>query len=564
MLIAALLMTPAFLQAYGSGKFVVQDDVRQHVAWTQRFENPACFPNDPIADYFQTAAPAGYSLLYRSVASLGLTPLGFAKFLPFPLSLLIGWLTFRVTLAIVPDSTAAFFGTLFLQLNIWLKDDVPSSTPRAFAIPLTLLFLDCLLRKKWKPGAVVMVLQALFYPPMVPVSVATWGLSILSLTDLKRCPIRIDLPAARSFIVSVFAAGILLGYFAFRMKPYGPLVTRDEAVGMPEFGILGRTSYFTPNQATFWLWAERSGGLPTEWFQFPAAPPQVWLVIAIPLVFLVSGINPLKGEWGTRARPVLAFLGSSVGFFFLAHLLLFRLYLPSRHLQNSIRISTALCAGIFVAWIGRRMLGSLSKPQLKRSLGRILVCAGVLAVVAYPIVMNAIIAGCFPNARYVVGRHDNLYAFLKTLPVNARLACLDEEGNNFQVFAARSLMAGRESAIPYHSGYYRVIRDRAKRILRIQYGTDLTDIQNELRALGATHLVISKDAYNPSYLALDPWLPQYQPEFDRARSVLDSGNPPVMKQLMDKCVIWESESFLVVDAARVLEMKPSVVNPDRK
>lgn len=559
MLVALLLMAPAFLQAYGSGKFVVQDDVRQHVAWTQRFENPSFFPNDHIADYFQSAAPVGYSALYRVVAFLGIPPLGFAKFLPFPLSLFIGWLTFRVTLAIVPDSVAAFFSALFLQLNIWLKDDVPSSTPRAFAIPLTLIFLDCLLRKKWRSGAVALVLQALFYPPMVPVSIATWGLSILSLKDLRQRPIRIGLPI-RSFVASVCVVGILLGYFAFRMKPYGPLVTRGDAVGMPEFGILGRTSYFTPNPTVFWLWAERSGALPTEWFQFPVAPPQVWLVIAVPLLALIGGTRFLKGEWVTRARPVMMFLGSAVGFFSLAHLLLFRLYLPSRHLQNPVRISIALCAGILAAGVGRGILDALPKPDLKPSLGRLLLGIGVLGVLAYPVAMNAAIAGCFPNTRYVVGGHADLYGFLKTLPMSARLACLDEEGNNFQVFAGRSVMAGRESAIPYHSGYYRVIRERAGRILRIQYGTDLADIQNELRALGATHLVIAKDAYHPSYLALDPWLHQYQPEADRARAVLDSGTVPVMRRLMGKCAIWESGSFWVVDAARVLEIKPSSVD----
>lgn len=49
------------LQKAFSNEYVIQDDARQHVFWMRRFIDPDLFPNDLIADYFQSVAPWGYS-----------------------------------------------------------------------------------------------------------------------------------------------------------------------------------------------------------------------------------------------------------------------------------------------------------------------------------------------------------------------------------------------------------------------------------------------------------------------------------------------------------------------
>ena len=58
-----------------AGEYVVQDDARQHVFWMQRFRDPDLFPNDLIADYFQSVAPVGYTWFYKIAALLGINPL---------------------------------------------------------------------------------------------------------------------------------------------------------------------------------------------------------------------------------------------------------------------------------------------------------------------------------------------------------------------------------------------------------------------------------------------------------------------------------------------------------
>ena len=51
-----------------SSQWVVQDDARQHVFWMLRYLDPELFPQDLIADYFQSVAPVGYTSLYKLAA----------------------------------------------------------------------------------------------------------------------------------------------------------------------------------------------------------------------------------------------------------------------------------------------------------------------------------------------------------------------------------------------------------------------------------------------------------------------------------------------------------------
>ena len=124
-----------------SNRYIVQDDARSHVFWMARFLNPKLFPNDIIADYFQSVAPKGYTYFYQLFSLIGIPPLLLNKFLPITLGLIATAYCFGVAIQILPVPLAGFLSTLFLNQNLWLKDDLISATPRAFFYPLFLGFL---------------------------------------------------------------------------------------------------------------------------------------------------------------------------------------------------------------------------------------------------------------------------------------------------------------------------------------------------------------------------------------------------------------------------------------
>lgn len=148
-----------------SGEYVVQDDARQHVFWMQRFLDPQLFPNDLIANYFQSVAPAGYTAIYQVMAGLGINPWLLNKLLPPVLGLITTGYCFGVCLKLLPLPAAGFIATLLLNQSLWMKDDLVSATPRAFVYPLFLAFLYYLLRRSLLLMCVAIALLGLFYPP---------------------------------------------------------------------------------------------------------------------------------------------------------------------------------------------------------------------------------------------------------------------------------------------------------------------------------------------------------------------------------------------------------------
>ena len=118
-------------QAFSS-QYVVQDDARVYVSWMQRFLDPELFPNDLIADYFESVAQPGYKAVYQLGAAIGIDPMVFCKLLPMVLGLITTGYCFGVCLQLLPVPAAGFVSTLLLNQSLWFKDDLVSGTARAF------------------------------------------------------------------------------------------------------------------------------------------------------------------------------------------------------------------------------------------------------------------------------------------------------------------------------------------------------------------------------------------------------------------------------------------------
>ncbi|MGL5192685.1 MAG: hypothetical protein ACRC8Y_03630, partial [Chroococcales cyanobacterium] len=155
------------LQQAFSADLVVQDDARQHVFWMQRFLEPGLFPNDLIADYFQSVAPAGYALFYRAIAAVGIAPLLLSKLLPPLLGLITTAFCFGVTMELFPVPIAGFMASVLLNQSLWMQDGLISATPKAFVYPLFLPFLYYFLHKNSLATGICIALLGLFYPQYV-------------------------------------------------------------------------------------------------------------------------------------------------------------------------------------------------------------------------------------------------------------------------------------------------------------------------------------------------------------------------------------------------------------
>lgn len=592
------------------GEFVVQDDARQHVFWMQRFLNPSLFYNDVIADYFQSIAPIGYAFIYQAAAFFKIDPLFFNKLLPLFLGLISTWFAYRVTLQLLPIPLAGFLATLLLNQSLWMKDDLVSGTSRAFAFPLFLAVLDGILRRSPRLLWGAIALQGLICPSYALVSggLLALRLGLMWLQKLHRqwleihhqaighrqpTPDEVSSPQALQALTVVirqrlrqteqqtlwlYGGGLCVLFLAllpvlFLGQSFGPVVSAQVAQMMPEFLSGGRTNIFERDWFDYWFLGRGTNLIPRSLL----TPVTLILGLLLP-IFLWK---PVK-RWlplGNRVTPnihVLSQLGLvSIGWFLLAHAMLFRLHLPSRYTGHSFRIMIAIATGISATILIDALLkgifdqftrddsqpnqpNQLNHPQPNyrsflgvRFLSRAIGLSGLgFVLLGYPLLVST-----FPANSYHVGREPVLYQFLRNQPIDTQIASLSSIGDDLPTFAGRSILTGKEYAVPYHLGYYRIFRERVLQTIQAQYSTDLWTLQFFLGRYHINFWLIDRAAFTTDYLQ-DSWLEQYPESTEAALTVLKSGQQPILQSALQKCSALEGKTWLLLDAKCLRLLSP--------
>ena len=551
-----ILYSSLALQQAFANPLIVQDDARQHVFWMQRFLDPGLFPNDLIADYFQSVAPWGYRLLYQMGAWLGIEPFTFNKLLPLPITLIITLYCFRLTFALLPVPFAAFTSTVLLNQTLWMNSDVASATPRAFIYPLLVAFLYYVVQDKLFPCLITLILQGLFYPQTLLLSLGVFTLRLVHwrkelpwLKPWKKLAWS-DRPQRRFSLIAFATAFAILLIYAMQSSAYGPTISKTEALQLPEFFSGGRSSFFSDNFFKYWL-RGRSGILHRKLF----TPATQALGLLLPFFFLGKPRLALLKQ--TQKLGILTQLTlTSIGMFFIAHLLLFKLHLPSRYVQHSLRIVLAVGAAILLtSWIHSlatwASLGLNGSGRIKRRLISTSLIGLLLASVAlYPMTLKR-----FISPGYVTVGYQNFYSFLAEQPKDILIASLSRRADNVGSFSARSVLASYEHSIPYHQGYYRPLRDRLQRLIAAQYAPDLTAAKTLIQEEDVTHWLLDTQSFDLETIADDDWLLQYQPQMDEAIANLNAGQSPALANpaLHQTCSIYSDEGLILLSADCLLE-----------
>ena len=545
MIVAALYSIPALRQAFGS-EYVVQDDARQYLFWMERFLDPTLFPHDLIADYFQSVVPYGYETLYRLMAGVGIHPLFLSKLLPAALGLFTTAYTFGVCMQMLPVPAAGFIASSILNQHLWSSSDLVSATPRAFLYPLFLAFLYYFLRRSLFPCAVAIALQGLFYPQFVFVSV---GILILVLLRWEGGGLHLsqDRSAYLFCATSLAVALLVMLIYALKSSQFGPVITGTEARILPEYLRGGRASFFTDDPWRFWLTGKRSGIL-----HEPLKTPLLWTGVLLPILLRYPSRFPLAQQVSLGAKPLLQIIAASLGMFFAAHALLFRLHLPSRYTTHSLPIVMALAAGIALTvlldavflWKGEQATTGLDGRQFL-ALGSTALLGMVL--VLYP-GFSLLTGRQFSDFQYIVGKMPPLYEFFSRQPKDILIASLENEANNLPTFSKRSILVGNEYSIPYHVGYYRQIHQRATDLIRAQYSQDLAEVRYLIQTYGVDFLLVKRTAFTPQYVATDDWIRQFQPAAEEALARLKRGIIPALAKVIERCYILETKDLIVLQA----------------
>ena len=555
-------------QAFAS-QYVVQDDARQHVFWMLRYIDPSLFPNDFIADYFQSVAPWGYSSLYRAIAFFGIDPLFFNKILPLFIGAFTTSYCFGVTLQIIPLPFSGFLATLMLNQNIWAKDDLVSATPRAFTYLFFLAFLYYLLRKSLLPSLVTIVLLGLFYPQYVFICSGILILRLLDWNGIFNWNNKYFRFSQHKHDYLFCAAGLGVAFlvmlpYALKSSEFAPVITVTQAKQFPEFWSGGRSSFFRNNIVNYFL-SGRSGIFGPSVF----LPATIGTGFLLPLLMCFPDRFPVLKNVQREINVLFQVLVVSLGMYVLAHLLLFKLHLPNRYTGHSFRIILAISAAIFFTAILQVILSNFNRNiNINISVNIYNFFRQLLAVIFAIFIAIALIfyypsfIKNFPKTAYKVGHVPALYEFFQKQPKDILIASITEESDNLPTFSQRSILIGREYAIPYHFGYYKKFRQRVIDLTQAQYSENLDNVKTFIQKYGVDFWLLQTKAFTPEYIQKNSLLKQYyRSNLNQDKLVkltkdtfqsLQQGNIPALSKTLPNCTAVKIQDFIVLDAKCII------------
>lgn len=572
LLISLLYSIPALQEAF-SNDYVIQDDARQHVFWMRRFLNPALFPTDLMADYFQSVAPWGYSNLYRLFAGFGIDPVVFSKVLPPLLGLVVTGYCFGVAIQILPLPLVGFTAATLLNQNLWMRDDLVSATPGAFFYPIFLAFLYYLLRQSLLPCLGTIALQGLFYPQSVFLSA---GLLLLRLWDWQQGKPRLIANRAqiRFCAIGLGVAVLVMVLYAFKSSEFGPVIRLAEAKRLTAFSPTGWSAFFTDNPVDFWLCGKRSGMIPTEWCDLAKTDrdqlhpwlliwrfPAIWLGLLFPIVLIYPDRFPLVQRLTENWQILWQGIVVSLSMFFLAHFLAFKLHLPNRYTEHSFRILLALAAGITLVILWDAIFQT-SLRWADQASGRSGVATGLTGLlmaglIFYPYSLE-IDHAAFPITGYFKGEAPALYKFFAKQPQDIVIASLTEEANQIPTFAQRSLLAGGEGyVLPYHLQYFDQISQRLLDLVKAQYSPDLNQVKEFIKQYNVTFWLLDQASFQPDFTNSKSYLTslfaQFPTETQPIKTQLANGTLPALSQVVEACSALRKQEFTVLRAKCILK-----------
>lgn len=523
------------LQKAFSGEYLIMDDARQHLFWMQRFVDPDLFPNDLIADFYQSITPAGVSGFYHLMANLGINPLLLNKIIPLFLGLLTTIFCFGICIELLPVPTVGFIGSLLLNQNLWLHGELTTAVSSGFAYPAFLSFLYFLLRRSPLGVGICMAIMGNIYGPLMLIAA---GVLILRLIHWEGGKLNLS-NTREDYMISAIGLGVatlvIIPYF-FSTSEYGPTISAQAAKTMPEFLDEGRTAFFySDSWLNFWFKNSRSG------IRISLNPPLVILGFFLPILFRFPGRFPLVEKISSKINILLYLILTSIGLFAIAHLLLFKLFLPSRYTSHSFRIILAISTAIVLIVV----LDGIFQASLKQIIALTSTVIFSFVLIFYPVLVWGT---AFPRTAYIMGTDPAVYQFLQQQPKDTLTASLSLEADNLPIFSQRSVLASWEHALPYQQGYYRQIKPRVLDLISAQYSPNLNTVQQFIQQYGVDYFLIDQNAFTPEYITENVWFKQWPDQGKKALSQLQGKQQPILLQSWNRCTIYQNQLYRLVKA----------------
>ena len=551
----------------------VQDDALVHQYWMRSFQDPELF-HDSLTRELRSSEryPDAYEGLFR-LASEFADPISFGEWLGVALMAISGWLVSRIVREHTPWVPAAWLGAaLFLALV-----DIHrfyGGFPRAFLHPAVLLTVLLALRGRQLSAALVAAGSSFLYPPAALLAVGILVVSAVAWRDGQPRVDRRRAGLATLAVVVMFAA--VLGP-QLSGGNSADVMTAAQARAYPEFNAHGPLHFFVSSPVRF-LKQNRSG------FDLRTSGSILALSALLLLVTRPANARLMRVE-------VFALAVVALGLYTIAHLVLFKLYLPHRYTYPLLAFFAIVVAvTLRPTW---QAVGTTRRPRLwsftllvaplvvylvavhafPLGPGRALdglqepaSIAGIAALVSLAAGAALLITRFAETEMAVLGavltglglfaallwqparpsgtpcRESSLTTYLQTLPKDAVIAGDPVALTCIPLTARRPVVISMKLLPSYEAAYFRETRARMFATLGAYYGPSTRGIVALRRRYGATHLWVRREAVEAEVASPKGviWKARNQPYGQLVRRLVTAGTPAVLT-LPAACRTWNAE-----------------------
>jgi len=516
------------------------NDVRTLLFPFHRFGPEQALLEDPIANDMYLLNPPGIRALYALFVPLSDLHVAtkLVQAVAFGLVVVAG---LRLMLA---KNAGLGAGLLLIFLVLHTSAAVKrfdGGLPRAFAFPVFALWIAGAVSKCERTRFAAIWLAAATYPSAMLMLLGAEGImTLVPFPGQYRGSYRSRL--ARGVLVVLGCAVIVLPYMAGN-RQLGHVHTLEEARSEPAFQSNGRLPYLPfpdpwPGFAANFM--APLGDMGRTPFLNPARQgvnPGVVIAIAV-----IAGLLLLVAM---RLAPVpwaaLAFAASCVALYIVARLLAFRLYAPERFYAYGAVGCAILFAVAILGRIGARSEPARWLPILRNS------TAAVFIAVLWALTGN----GPRDGGGVTIDERQNsgLYAFVRTLPVDVRIACHPHDAD-IPYWTGRATTDNIETLQPWLRERWQVYLKRTQDTLRALYATDVQEFFDYADRQGITHVHLNARRYGRGIRS--GGIVGFEPLLSFSRRLLSGvrESDVIFKHLPADAVVYSDDGHYIVDVAK--------------
>ncbi len=516
------------------------DDARTTLFPFHRYGPEGALRDDPIANKALGQHPPAQHLIYRV-----LVPLVGLYAASKVIQLLCLLIVVGAAIVVARSKRAGLASALLLIFFVlhapFMIDRIAGGHMRGFAFPLIALWLAGALARSERTRFVATALAAPLYAPAAGLMLAAEGLlAVQGGLRFRSRPFRARL---KRYGLLVMACVMLVMPQVLTNRPHDRLHTLAEAQKEPAFIHSPRRVLPFPEPALAAAWhfvhPFRAAGrrpvpmLASLYAKLDTTGPL--LIVGFLVILITMRLAPTP--W-----PAIAFSCGTIVMYALARVLAFRLYNPERYYSVGMEAASMM---LVVSTVG--LLWPAHRECRRRAIVRNL-ATGLFMALWCGLAGDGIIRN---NGMTIDGReHAELYVFVRTLPVDARIACHPGDGAGVSYWSARATTYHHETLQPWFVEPWQRSKALTEETLRSLYSTSPHKLLAYCDRYHITHLLIHTDRYSDNFKEnAKLW-----PPFDECVAELLSGverDQLVIPKVPQDAVLFYHQPWVIVDVARL-------------